>query len=336
MRAVVTWIHEFISAYLTLFVIVCIAAGLLFAPQIAPLSAALPYMLFFMVFVMGTSCTLDSLKSVVAAPKGFLVTLVVVYLCMPVIGYGIGLLFYGPGSSYAVGHFLIAITPVAITSTIWTAISNGNIALSLSVVTFATVLSGFYIPLQMSIFMGQAVFFDSRELMSNLVQTIVIPVLLGLAARHTMGRSVERFRPGLDLTTKEMMLVLLAINGAVVRPYMQSLDADLPWVLVAVVVHTVANFFIAFVISRLLLGRNDRALPTVVYAASMKNNAAGIVIALNHFGPIVALPVVLNMIMQQFWAGVCYRVFRLFSRDSLVSRGSTAARGDASDKRSDG
>ena len=113
------------------------------------------------------------------------------------------------------------------------------------------------------------------------------------------------------------MLVLLAVNGAVVRPYLQQVDWQLFRLVLVVALHTTLNFGVGYLASLGLLGRNDRSLPTVVYAAAMKNNAAGIVIALGHFGPIAALPVVLNMILQQFWASTYYRLFqRQFPTDA--------------------
>lgn len=289
----------------------------MFSQQVAEASSVLPFMLMFMVFVMGTSCTLQSLRSVALAPRRFLVALFVVYVLMPVLGYGIGRLFYAEGSPYAVGHLLIAVTPVAITSTVWTGMSHGNIALSLALVTFVTVVSGFYIPLQMSVFAGRTVEFDSFVLMGNLVRTIVLPVLLGIFVRHRSRGGIQAHRSYLDLITKVMMLVLLAVNGAVVRPHLQQMDGRLLRSVLVVTLHTSLNFAVGYLASMSLLGKRDRSLPTVVYAASMKNNAAGIVIALSHFGPLVALPVVLNMILQQFWASAYYRVFsRLFPSDA--------------------
>ena len=287
-----------------------LVVGFVLADYVAGAAGLLPYALVFIVFAMGTSCTLESFRSVVTAPKGFLVALLVVFVCMPVIGYTVGRLLYPSNPDFAVGHFLISVTPVAITSMVWTGIAGGNIALSLSLVTVVTVLSGFNIPLQMSLFLGKIVQFDALALLVNLSRTIVVPVILGLVLRNRFPGRVEPMRPYIDLFTKLAMLLIISVNGAVVRPYIVAFDLAILRLFLIVALHTLLNFSIALIIARLLLGRTHPSLPPVVYAASMKNNAAGLVIALNYFGAMVALPVVISMMMQQFWAGAFFRIIR--------------------------
>ena len=287
-----------------------LTAGFFLDEHIAGVTVALPYILIVVVFFMGTSCTLESFKSIVQAPKGFIVALLTIFLCMPVIGFLMGYLFHRGNPSFAVGHFLLSVTPVAITSMIWTGIAGGNIALALALVTVGTLVSGFNIPLQMALFMGKVVEFDAAALMGSLSRTIVIPVLLGLAVRNRAPRLIEPLRPYMDLLTKITLVVILSVNGAVVRPYISSFDWEIVRLFLFVALHNFLNFSVSLGIAWAALGKRHPALPTVVYAASMKNNAAGVVIALNYFGPIVALPVVITMLMQQLWAGGFYRVIR--------------------------
>ncbi|WP_321991220.1 bile acid:sodium symporter [Marispirochaeta aestuarii] len=268
----------------------------------------LPYALFFIVFVVGTSCTLESFRSVITDPRGFFIALGVIFVLMPLIGYLMGFFFHSGTPAYAAGHFLLSVTPVAITSMVWTGIAGGHIALSLALVTVVTLVSGVNIPFQMAFFMGKVVEFDALALTGSLSRTIVMPVILGLALRNRAPKAVVPLRPYFDLVTKLMMLVIITVNGAVVRPYVQGFDWEIIRLFLLVGLHNFLNFFSALAVAALFLGRRHMALPSVVYASSMKNTAAGIVIALNYFGPIVALPVVFSMMMQQFWAGAVYRI----------------------------
>lgn len=291
-----------------------LVTGFLFADYASNASVVLPYALFFIVFVVGTSCTLESFRSVITDPKGFFIALGVIFILMPLIGYGMGYFFHSDTPSYAAGHFLLSVTPVAITSMVWTGIVGGHIALSLALVTVVTLVSGVNIPFQMSVFMGKVVEFDALALTGNLSRTIVIPVILGLALRNRAPKVVIPLRPYFDLVTKLMMLVIITVNGAVVRPYVQGFDWEIIRLFLLVGLHNFLNFFTALAVAALFLGKRHLALPSVVYASSMKNTAAGIVIALNYFGPVVALPVVFSMMMQQFWAGAVYRIVSRFKQ----------------------
>jgi bile acid:Na+ symporter, BASS family len=317
MRKTVIRINDFIGRYLVVIIVVGLTAGFFLDEHIAGVTVALPYILIVVVFVMGTSCTLESFRSIAQAPKGFIVALLVIFICMPIIGYLMGYLFHRDNPSFAVGHFLLSVTPVAITSMIWTGIAGGNIALSLALVTVGTLVSGFNIPLQMSLFMGKVVQFDTAALAGSLSKTIVIPVLLGLAVRNRAPRLIEPLRPYMDLMTKVALVLILSVNGAVVRPYISSFDWEIVRLFLLVGVHNFLNFSVSLGIAWLALGRGNPAMPAVVYAASMKNNAAGVVVALNYFGPIVALPVVITMLMQQLWAGGFYRIIRRMKHQKI-------------------
>ncbi|ORC37778.1 hypothetical protein B4O97_01895 [Marispirochaeta aestuarii] len=285
-----------------------LVTGFLFADYASNAAVVLPYALFFIVFVVGTSCTLESFRSVITDPRGFFIALGVIFILMPLIGYLMGFFFHSGTPAYAAGHFLLSVTPVAITSMVWTGIAGGHIALSLALVTVVTLVSGVNIPFQMAFFMGKVVEFDALALTGSLSRTIVIPVILGLALRNRAPKAVVPLRPYFDLVTKLMMLVIITVNGAVVRPYVQGFDWEIIRLFLLVGLHNFLNFFSALAVAALFLGRRHMALPSVVYASSMKNTAAGIVIALNYFGPVVALPVVFSMMMQQFWAGAVYRI----------------------------
>ena len=285
-----------------------LVTGFLFADYASNAAVVLPYALFFIVFVVGTSCTLESFRSVITDPRGFFIALGVIFVLMPLIGYLMGFFFHSGTPAYAAGHFLLSVTPVAITSMVWTGIAGGHIALSLALVTVVTLVSGVNIPFQMAFFMGKVVEFDALALTGSLSRTIVMPVILGLALRNRAPKAVVPLRPYFDLVTKLMLLVIITVNGAVVRPYVQGFDWEIIRLFLLVGLHNFLNFFSALAVAALFLGRRHMALPSVVYASSMKNTAAGIVIALNYFGPIVALPVVFSMMMQQFWAGAVYRI----------------------------
>ncbi len=57
------------------------------------------------------------------------------------IGYLVWVLFYSGDPELPVGHLLMAVTPVAVTSVVWTGIAGGNVALSIALVTVATLVS---------------------------------------------------------------------------------------------------------------------------------------------------------------------------------------------------
>ncbi|QEN08151.1 bile acid:sodium symporter family protein [Oceanispirochaeta crateris] len=298
-----TKINNFFTKYLLLFILASLIGGFYFSETLIPFSDYLPYFLMFMVFVLGTSCSLQSLTDVVRKPKGFIVGLIILYIFIPFIGFAIGKVFYSSSPEYALGHFLLAVTPVAITSMIWTGFIGGNLVLSLALIFVVTIFSGFMIPLQISLFMGEVVEFDAIAMMLNLFKMIVLPVIAGIFMRYKAPAMVEKVSPGANLLNKIIMMIILSVNGAAVNPYIDSIDWHIIRMFLIVGLHLVLNYSVAFVLCWLTLGKDSKDLPSIIFTSGMRNNAAGVVIALQYFGAEVALPVIICIFLQQLSAG---------------------------------
>lgn len=303
-------VNDFLSKYLIVMILGGLSVGYLLSAQITPFSWLLTPMLVLIVFAMGTTCTFSSFKAIVDAPRGFIVALAMVFVVMPAIGYALGIIFHRGNPDYAVGHFILAVTPVAVTSVIWTGIAGGTMALSLALVTVGTLSSGINIPAQLSLYLGAVVDINPWQFGLDLSKLIVIPVVVGLLVRDRAPRQTEALRPYIDLMAKAAMIGILVVNGAVVRPHLAGFDWHIARLLLIVALQMLLNHAVALAAAAAALGIRHPSVPAVMYGASMKNNAAGMVIAMQYFGPIVAMPVLFGMIFQQFWAGTFYQVLR--------------------------
>ncbi len=304
-------INNAVSKRFLLVVVVGFGTGLALPDSVGELSWILPYVLVFIVFAMGTSCTVESFRAIALSPKGFLTAVAMVYAVMPLIGFAMGHFSYPGRPQLQLGHFLIAVTPVAITSVVWTGIAAGNVTLSLALVTLITLLSGFWIPAAMALYMGAVVDFDAAELVASLLKSVVLPALAGLVARNRAPRHVETVRPYLDLVSKAGVITVLVVNGAALGPMVGDISWEMGGVLLLVALHVMLNFSLSFGAARLILGRRSSSVASVTYSSSMRNNAAGLVIAANYFGPLAALPVIACILVQHFWAGVFLRLVKV-------------------------
>mgnify|MGYP006288495765 FL=1 len=314
MRNLTVRLNKIVSRYFLVVVVVGIAAGLSLPDGVSNLRVVLPYLLATIVFTMGTSCTVESFKSIIVYPRGFITALILIFVVMPLIGFAVGSLFYAGDPELLFGHVLVAVVPVAVTSVVWTGIAKGDIALSIALVTFVTLISGAALPLQLSIYVGQVVAFDAWSLVRNLTLTIVLPAMAGLLVRNRAPRLVKYARPYMDLLAKLGMTTILLVNGSVLKPVVANLGWGLSAIVLVVAVQVVANFAAAFGISALFLGRGSESQSAVMYSSSMRNNAAGLVIASNYVAPAVALPVIGSLLLQHFVAGLFGRVVRRAER----------------------
>ena len=77
--------------------------------------------------------------------------------------------------SLAAGLVLISLLPVAVTSAFWTEVNEGNLPVTLSIISVTTLLSGVVIPVLMQVYVGAIVEFDSAALVAGLVKNVLIP-----------------------------------------------------------------------------------------------------------------------------------------------------------------
>jgi BASS family bile acid:Na+ symporter len=214
-----------------------------------------------------------------------------------------------------VGLALVASMPIAGSSTAWSQNANGNLALSLGLVLFSTLLSPVTTPLAL-----HAVGFlavgdyaeDLHELAAGstgsfLMIAVLLPSALGILLHAVLGEArVQSAKPLLKLANSANLVVLNYSNGSISLP---QTVADPDWdflavVLVIVVGLCLMSFASGGVIAR-LLGADDTQRTSLMFGLGMNNNGTGLVLAslalADH--PRVLLPILFYNLVQHLVAG---------------------------------
>src|SRR5688572_22439444 len=112
------------------------------------LSALMIPLLQIIMFGMGTELSLKDFARVMSMPKGIVVGLICQFTIMPFLGFGLANLFDFP-SEIAAGIILIGCSPSGLASNVMSYLARANLALSVSITTFATLLAPILTPLLM-------------------------------------------------------------------------------------------------------------------------------------------------------------------------------------------
>ncbi|WP_314000117.1 bile acid:sodium symporter family protein [uncultured Paenibacillus sp.] len=272
--------------------------GFLFAEGLLPLVAAVPALFAVVTFTMGLGCGLSQLRLVFARPLPMLLTLLIAHIALPLTAYAIGAALYGPESPYVIGLVLFALIPLGVSSVIWVGLSGGSVAMILSMVVIDSLLSPFVVPAGIRLLFGASIRADTPAMMTDLLLIVVAPTIAGvLLGEATKGRIADLAKPVTGPVSKLCFAAVVVLNAAAIEPYVTALKSDMaklvPIVVLLVGVCYAAGFFGA----RPLRSRELEA--TVSYATGMRNISLGIVIALQYFSPLAAVPVVLAILIQQ-------------------------------------
>jgi BASS family bile acid:Na+ symporter len=213
-----------------------------------------------------------------------------------------------------VGLALVASMPIAGSSTAWSQNAEGDLALSLGLVTASTLLSPFATPFALravgSLAKGEYAA-DLHDLAAHgtgifLIVCVLAPSVAGIALRMILGeRRTAAIRPGLKSINEVNLLVLCYSNAAAALP---QAVANPDWdflIAIATVTGTLCliGFGSGWALGR-LLGVERASGTALMFGLGMNNNGTGLVLASISLGdhPRVLLPVIAYNLVQQIVA----------------------------------
>ena len=145
----------------------------------------LPFSLFVIMWGMGLSLKVDDFSRVLSQPKAAMVGIFCQMVMLPLVGYLVVLLF-GFSAELAVGLMILTFCPGGVTSNMFSYLSNGDTALSISLTAVVSVITPFTIPV-LSVLVMNWFMSESQQFVIPLLKTIiqllvitVVPVVIGM------------------------------------------------------------------------------------------------------------------------------------------------------------
>lgn len=287
----------FFEKYLTLWVALCMVAGVLigkYLPGIPALLSRFEYanvsipiavLIWLMIYPMMLKVDFQSIKDVGKNPKGLFVTWVTNWLIKPFTMFGIAWLFFfvifkgliSPelARDYLAGAVLLGAAPCTAMVFVWSHLSNGNAAYTVvQVATNDLIILVAFTPIVAFLLGVGGVAIPWATLIISVVLFVVIPLVGGILTRNVVTKQKgteyfqNRFIPKFgNVTTIGLLLTLVLIfsfQGNVI------LENPLHIVLIAIplIVQTFLIFFIAYFASKIIKLPHDIAAPAGMIGAS--------------------------------------------------------------------
>ena len=302
----------FFEKYLTIWVILCMVAGVLigrFLPGVpaflgrfeyANVSIPIAILIWLMIYPMMLKVDFQSIKNVGKNPKGLFVTWVTNWLIKPFTMFGIAWLFFFVifktlipaelAKDYLAGAILLGAAPCTAMVFVWSHLTKGNPAYTVvQVATNDLIILVAFTPIVALLLGIGGVKIPWDTLLLSVVLFVVIPLAGGILTRTSVirHRGAEYFEKGFlpkfnQVTIAGLLLTLVIIfsfQGKVI------LENPLHIVLISVplVIQTFLIFFIAYGASRLLKLPHDIAAPAGMIGASNFFELA-VAVAISLFG----------------------------------------------------
>lgn len=319
---------SFFEKFLTLFVLICMAIGVMigyFVPKIpdflhtfevANVNIPIAILIWLMIYPMMLKIDFTSIKNVSKNPKGLYVTWVVNWLIKPFTMFGIAYLFFmvifktliplDLANGYLAGAVLLGAAPCTAMVFVWSSLTKGNAAYTLvQVATNDLILLVLFAPIVGFLLNVSGITVPWLTLFLSVFLFVVIPLGAASLTRYFIVK-----RKGLDflnnsfipkfskITISGLLLTLVLIFS------LQSniiINNPLHIVLIAIplVIQTFMIFFIAYFAAKKLKLPHDIAGPAgMIGASNFFELAVAVAIALFPLQPEVALATIVGVLVE--------------------------------------
>lgn len=302
----------FFEKYLTLWVLICMAAGVFigrFLPFIpdflgrfeyANVSIPIAILIWLMIYPMMLKVDFQSVKNVGRNPKGLFVTWTVNWLIKPFTMFAIAWLFFHVifeplipdelARDYLSGAILLGAAPCTAMVFVWSHLTKGNAAYTVvQVATNDLIILAAFTPIVAFLLGVGGVAIPWDTLLLSVVLFVVIPLTGGVITRNhiTKSRGPEYFNNNFIPRFGNVTIIGLLMTLVIIFSFQGDIILDNPLhillIAVPLTIQTFLIFFITYIGSKALKLPHDIAAPASMIGASNFFELA-VAVAISLFG----------------------------------------------------
>ena len=291
-------------------ILLSIALGGLFPQLGMPLRFLMPHLIATMTGSLALTCGRKDLYCVLRQPLSLLLGLAFMFGVTPFLAYMLSLGLLSTTFDTATGLILVASTPSPWAVGVWTGLAGGDVALALGLLSSSMVLSVFFTPLLIALYLGTYVKLDLMRMSTDLFFLIALPIILVACAKSRLKRSLECFNPVFFSISSIAAITIGAIVGATVSPLLklqETIDI-LPMLTLATVTQCLLSFSVSYFAFRRLLKRSLRHSIALTYSVGSRNNSLAMGIALTYFSPLAVIPSIVYLVAQIVTSSIMLKV----------------------------
>ncbi len=294
-----------INAFPVLAIVFALLAAI-FPQWFTPLSGWILVLLGIIMFTMGMTLRAEDFLRVLKKPTVVAIGVGLQFLLMPLFGWLLAWAFHLP-PLLAAGLILVGSCPGGTASNVICFLSQGDVALSVTLTAVSTLLAFLATPFLTWFYVGQNIDVPVLKMLLSILKIVLLPVLAGVVINTYFGPRLERVKPVLPVLSVLTIVIVIAIVTALNANNLTQLTSA---VVIAVVLHNLFGLAAGFFIAR-RLGYDFQTARTLAIEVGMQNSGLGTALAVKYFGATAALPGALfsvwhnlsGALLAQYWKG---------------------------------
>lgn len=249
------------------------------------LKPSLFFLLGLVMFGMGISLKASDFLNIIKSPKPIILGLLLQFLCMPLYASAISSWLQLPLMLVS-GMVLVGASPGGTASNVICYLAKGNVALSITITTFSTLLAVIATPALSLLYLGEQVDVPALKMLMDIVKIIILPVAGGVFVNHLFGRFLASIKHVFPLISVFSIVLIIAIIVALNESRLGSIGMAL---VIAVATHNVLGLLTGYWIPR-LFGMDKQTCKTLAIEVGMQNSGLAVALSVKYFTAVAALP----------------------------------------------
>jgi len=236
-------------------------------------------------FSMGLTLSVNDFKRALSMPRLIISGLVLQYTVMPLTALFLAKAFH-LSPELTIGLILVGTTPGGTASNVITYLAKGNVALSISLTSFSTILAVVLTPAITLFIADTSIDVPAEKMLVSILYIVIFPVALGLTLKHFYNHRISTVENYLPVIAVCAIVIIIAIITALNAKQFAQLSSGL---LAAVILHNIIGISIGYGVAK-LLGYSIKERRTLAIEVGMQNSGLAVALAIKHFSATAALP----------------------------------------------
>lgn len=215
---------------------------------------------------MGSQMSLKDFAGVIKMPKGVIAGIICQFTIMPIIGITVATMFSFP-PEIAAGIVLVGSSPSGLASNVMSFIAKANLALSVTLTAFATLLSPLLTPFLMKTLAGSMVEVDFWNMMLGIFNMVILPIVAGLIFNIFSIAKISKKGKIIQLISYFLIIVLknfiqFQTTETVISDFITGIGTDIFWFMILPIIG-------AYIFKYLANGNEDWLNKTLAFVSML-------------------------------------------------------------------
>ena len=257
-------------------------------------------------FGMGLTLRADDFRIVFSRPKDVIIGCLAQFTVMPLLAWLLARVF-ALDEALTVGVVLVGCCPGGTASNVITYLAKGDLALSVGMTGFSTLLAPVLTPLLVLLLAGKTVDVDVVGMLLSILWVVILPIVAGLIVKRLWPRqttAATAYLPALSsLAICAIVLIVIAANA-------QKLLSSGLVVMLVVMLHNVGGLAIGYVVGT-VLGMSAAKRKAVSIEVGMQNSGLASSLATLHFAayPMATIPGAIFSVWHNLSGAIVARIY---------------------------